>query len=71
MPTYDYECPGCGLEFERFQSMSSPPIRACPSCSGRPRRKIGRGGALIFKGSGFYETDYKVKAKPKKAVVEG
>jgi putative FmdB family regulatory protein len=60
MPTYDYECSACGHAFEHFQSMSSKPLRKCPAC-GRPRLKrlIGTGAGVIFKGSGFYETDYK------------
>ena len=59
MPTYDYVCKDCDHEFEHFQSMSSDPLTDCPECDGSVRRKIGRGGALIFKGSGFYETDYR------------
>jgi putative FmdB family regulatory protein len=58
MPTYEYECEACGHRFERFQQMSARPIRKCPECSGKVRRLIGTGGAIIFKGSGFYATDY-------------
>ncbi len=70
MPTYDYRCDGCGHEFERFQSMTDKPVRTCPACKGRSvRRLIGSGAAIIFKGSGFYETDYRsaeYKEKQKK-----
>ena len=60
MPTYDYECEKCDHSFEEFQSMSSDVLVDCPEC-GKPslRRLIGTGAGLIFKGSGFYETDYK------------
>lgn len=60
MPTYDYVCQGCEHRFEHFQSITSDPLSECPACK-QPqlRRLIGTGGALIFKGSGFYCTDYK------------
>jgi len=58
MPTYDYICSDCGYEFEHFQSMSDEPIRVCPKCKGAVKRKIGGGTGLIFKGSGYYLTDY-------------
>ncbi len=61
MPTYDYICMDCDYKFEHFQSMSDEPIRVCPNCSGRVRRLIGGGTGLIFKGSGYYLTDYKKK----------
>lgn len=58
MPTYDYECGGCGHRFERFQSIRSRPARKCPECGRlKAKRLIGSGGAVIFKGSGFYVTD--------------
>ncbi len=60
MPTYDYECDKCGYEFERFQSMTEDPIKICPECNANGvRRLLGTGAGIIFKGSGFYETDYK------------
>ena len=65
MPTYEYECEKCGQRFERFQNMSDSPVQRCPECRGKVRRLIGGGGAIIFKGSGFYETDYKKnRARP-------
>lgn len=62
MPNYDYECRACGHSFEALQSMKDDPLRDCPSCK-KPdlRRLIGPGVRPIFKGSGFYETDYKRK----------
>ena len=62
MPTYDYICSDCDYKFEHFQSMSDEPIRVCPNCEGRVRRLIGSGTGLIFKGSGYYLTDYKNKS---------
>jgi putative FmdB family regulatory protein len=60
MPTYEYKCDACGHEFEQFQSMKAAPLRTCPACHKRKaRRLLGRGAALIFKGSGFYATDYR------------
>ncbi len=59
MPTYEYECEKCGHKFELFQKMSAAPVRRCPECRGKVHRLIGTGGGIIFKGSGFYETDYK------------
>lgn len=60
MPTYDYECDACGHEFELFQSISEPLKRKCPECSKlKLRRLFGTGAAVVFKGSGFYETDYR------------
>ena len=61
MPTYSYECEKCG-EFETRQSMTEDAFTVCPKCGGNKiRRIIGKGGGVIFKGSGFYETDYKKK----------
>ena len=62
MPTYDYECLNCGKSFEAFQKMSDAPLKKCSKCDGVLRRLIGSGLGVIFKGSGFYETDYKKKS---------
>ena len=59
MPTYDYECQKCGYEFEAFQQMSAEPLKTCPECKGKVQRLIGTGAGLLFKGTGFYETDYR------------
>lgn len=61
MPTYEYECQTCGHQFEAVQSMNDPRLTSCPvdGCSGPVHRKIGRGAGIIFKGSGFYQTDYR------------
>lgn len=62
MPTYEYVCKDCGYEFEEFQSITAEPIKICPKCGGEHVvRKISAGGGLVFKGSGFYITDYKHK----------
>jgi len=61
MPTYEYRCTNCGFEFEQFQSMAAEPLSVCPKCKGRVQRKISGGTGLIFRGSGFYITDYKNK----------
>ncbi len=62
MPTYEYECERCGHTFEAFQSMTDKPLRTCPECGGPVRRLIGAGAGIIFKGSGFYATDYRSKS---------
>jgi len=60
MPTYDYECDACGHAFELFQSISEPVKRKCPECGkSKLRRLFGTGAAVVFKGSGFYQTDYR------------
>ena len=59
MPTYDYQCLDCGTKFELFQNMTEDPIQECPDCHGKVKRLIGAGSGLIFKGSGFYTTDYR------------
>ena len=60
MPTYAYECEACGHHFEKFQSMTANSLRKCPECKERKlERLIGPGAGIIFKGSGFYETDYR------------
>jgi len=60
MPTYEYACGACGHRFERFQSITADAIRVCPACKKRKvRRLLGKGGAVLFKGSGFHATDYR------------
>ncbi|MFA4987429.1 MAG: zinc ribbon domain-containing protein [Candidatus Brocadiia bacterium] len=59
MPTYEYNCKKCHVNFEKFQRMSDEPLKTCPTCGGRVHRVIGKGLAVIFKGSGFHSTDYK------------
>lgn len=77
MPTYDYECDACGHEFELFQSISESVKSKCPKCGKRKlRRLFGTGAAIVFKGSGFYQTDYrsdsyKKRAKEEKKAAEG
>ena len=61
MPTYEYECKGCNWQFELFQNMNEPPKDSCPKCGGVLRRLIGSGSGIIFKGRGFYATDYRKK----------
>jgi len=72
MPTYDYVCANCGHTLEVFQPISAKPLKKCPVCGKMTlQRKIGAGAALIFKGSGFYETDYKRKATETKPETGG
>jgi putative FmdB family regulatory protein len=60
VPTYEYVCEACAHELEAFQSISAPPLKKCPACGkARLKRKLGAGAGLIFKGSGFYITDYR------------
>jgi len=59
MPTYEYQCRECGHKFEAFQQMTQEPLKACPVCQGALQRLIGAGAGFIFKGSGFYATDYR------------
>jgi len=59
MPTYEYKCQKCGDQFELFQSIKDAPKRTCPKCRGRVKRLPGTGAGIIFKGSGFYTTDYR------------
>jgi putative FmdB family regulatory protein len=66
MPTYDYICESCGYEFERFQSITARPIRKCPKCGKATlKRLIGAGSGVIFKGTGFYQTDYRSESYKK------
>jgi putative FmdB family regulatory protein len=68
MPTYEYECDACGHKFEKFQSIKAAPIRKCPECGkSKVRRLIGTGAGLLFKGSGFYITDYRPESYNKAA----
>ncbi len=63
MPTYEYACQSCDHEFEQFQSMLAEPLTKCPACGKkRLKRLVGMGAGLIFKGTGFYITDYKKKS---------
>jgi len=77
MPTYDYVCDRCGHRFEKFQSITAEPLKRCPRCGNRIRRVIHGGAGLVFKGSGFYSTDYRggssrrSKSSPDKKPCEG
>jgi putative FmdB family regulatory protein len=65
MPTYDYHCTACGHRFEEWQQISEPKLRTCPKCKKRKlERLVGAGAGLIFRGTGFYVTDYKRKGAP-------
>jgi len=60
MPTYDYQCSACDHRFDEMQAFSDPPLTKCPACGKKKlRRLFGTGAAVLFKGSGFYETDYR------------
>ena len=68
MPTYDYECGACKHSWDEFQSMSAKPTKKCPKCAkAKANRKIGAGAGIIFKGSGFYQTDYRSDSYKKSA----
>ena len=68
MPNYDYECDACGHEWEMFQRMVEDPIKQCPECKKKKARRLfGTGAAIMFKGSGFYETDYRSDSYKKAA----
>lgn len=68
MPTYDYVCDACDHEMEEFQSITAKPLKKCPACGkSKLRRLIGAGAGVIFKGSGFYETDYRSDSYKKSA----
>ena len=65
MPTYEYDCKGCDHEFERFQKMSDDPVTVCPECGeSKVVRRISSGGGILFKGPGFYATDYRKGPTP-------
>lgn len=71
MPTYDYLCEACRHEFEEFQSITAEPLKKCPACGRKKlRRLIGGGAAVVFKGSGFYQTDYRSESYKKAAASE-
>ena len=70
MPTYDYACKMCGYNFELFQGMLEKKLAVCPKCGGQLQRLIGAGAGIIFKGSGFYQTDYRSKDYVRRAKEE-
>lgn len=70
MPTYEYECKKCAHRFEKFQRMTEEPVKRCPQCKGAVRRLMGTGAGIIFKGSGFYQTDYRSDGYKKAAKAE-
>jgi len=71
MPTYEYKCTACGHAFEQFQSMSAAPVKKCPQCGkSKVKRLLGTGAGIIFKGSGFYITDYRDSSYKEKAKAE-
>lgn len=67
MPTYEYECTKCGHEFELFESITAEPTKRCPECAGMVKRLLGTGAGILFKGSGFYQTDYRTEGYKKSA----
>ncbi len=70
MPTYDYQCSGCGQAFEVFQRMSDEPVSSCPDCGASARRRISGGAGFIFKGEGFYITDHRSQEYRDKAAAD-
>jgi putative FmdB family regulatory protein len=70
MPTYEYRCPECGTDFEKFQKMSDEPGAPCPKCGAAAERRLSGGAGLVFKGSGFYITDYRGEGYKKAAEAE-
>lgn len=70
MPTYEYRCSSCGNDFEKFQRMSDEPVAECPSCGAQAQRRLSGGAGLLFKGSGFYITDYRGEGYKKAAGAE-
>ena len=67
MPTYEYRCPQCGNQFDKFQRMSEDPVAECPACGAEAERRLSAGAGLLFKGSGFYITDYRSEGYKKAA----
>lgn len=71
MPTYDYQCDACGHSFELYQGINDPKKKKCPQCKKlKLRRLIGTGAAIVFKGSGFYQTDYRSESYKKAAAAD-
>lgn len=71
MPTYDYQCSACEHEWELFQRITEDPVKTCPECKKRKAvRQFGTGAAIVFKGSGFYETDYRSESYKKSAAAD-
>jgi putative FmdB family regulatory protein len=71
MPTYEYQCDACEHNFDEFQSMSEEPLKKCPKCGKRKLRRVfGTGAAILFKGSGFYQTDYRSESYKSAAKAE-
>lgn len=71
MPTYDYECDACGHKFEIYQGINDEKLKKCPECKKlKLRRLLGTGGAIMFKGSGFYQTDYRSESYKKAAAAD-
>ncbi len=71
MPTYEYECRKCGHQFEKYQSILAEPLKTCPKCKGKVARVVSGGAGIIFKGSGFYQTDYKKTSHASHAAEKG
>ncbi len=71
MPTYEYECTHCGHSFEQFQKINDKPLEKCPTCGKKVRKLISSGGGVIFKGAGFYATDYRKPQKNAPSKKEG
>lgn len=71
MPTYEYRCPSCGRDFEKFQRMTDEPGADCPDCGKPAERRLSGGAGLLFKGSGFYITDYRSDSYKSAAKSEG
>jgi putative FmdB family regulatory protein len=71
MPTYEYQCDACEHNFDEFQSMSEEPLKKCPQCGKKKLRRVfGTGAAVLFKGSGFYQTDYRSESYKSAAKAE-